>query len=120
MKTKLLFLLFTLAAASGCYYDIEEELYNCSVDPAAVKYSSTVSNILTSNGCTGCHSNTAPAGGFNLSNYNGVKAAVSAGRLYGAINHEPGFIPMPQGGGKINSCDIKRIKAWIDAGAPNN
>lgn len=120
MNTKFILFLLLIVAVTGCYYDIEEELYNCSVDPATVKYSTTVSNIMTSNGCTGCHGNVAPAAGFNLTNYNGVKAAVSANKLYGAINHEPGFIPMPQGGGKINSCDIKRIKAWIDAGAPNN
>jgi hypothetical protein len=27
---------------------------------------------------------------------------------------------MPQGGNKLNSCDLAAINAWIDDGAPNN
>jgi hypothetical protein len=38
----------------------------------------------------------------------------------GAITHAPGFTPMPQGGAKLPACEIAKIKAWVDAGSPNN
>ena len=120
MKTKISGLLFLLVLLTGCYYDNEEELYNCSVDPAATKFSTTVKSIFTSYGCLGCHSGGVPSGGIDLSSHGGVKSVVDNGRLYGAITHSPGFVPMPQGGAKMAGCDIRKIKAWIDAGAPNN
>ena len=120
MKTKLIVLFVFGSLITSCYYDSEEELYNCSVDAASTKYATTLAPIFTSYGCVSCHNNGGPSGGVALENYAGVKAAVTSGRLYGAINHEPGFAPMPQGGSKMNACDIRKVKAWIDAGAPNN
>lgn len=109
-----------LALATGCYYDNEMRLYNCTVDAANTKYSTTVTNLLTAYGCLGCHGNTAPSGNVNLSTYAGVKAVAENGRLYGATSHAAGYNPMPQGGDKMSDCDLKKLKAWIDAGAPNN
>jgi hypothetical protein len=120
MKTKIFVLLITAVAIGGCYYDNEEELYNCSVDPATVKFSTTVNDILTSYGCLGCHSGAAPSGNINLSKYPAVKTVADNGKLYGAITHAAGFQAMPQGTAKMNACDIKKLKAWLDAGAPNN
>ena len=120
MKTRIILSLLIATAITGCYYDNEEELYNCSVDAASVKYSTTVSSILTSYGCIGCHTGSVPSGNVNLGSHASVKSVAASGRLYGAINHQPGFVPMPHGGGKMNGCDILKVKAWIDAGAPNN
>ena len=120
MKKGLCILSIGFVLLTGCYADNGEELYNCAADAASVTYTSTVKAILSGNGCTGCHGSTAPSGGINLSTYAGVKAKVDDGRLWGAVNHLSGYQPMPQGGGKISACDIKRLKAWIDAGAPNN
>lgn len=107
-------------AITGCYYDKENLLYNCSVDAANTKYSTTVGNLMTAYGCTGCHGATAPSGNISLATYSGVKAVAANGRLYGAVSHATGYKPMPQGGNKMNDCDLKKLKAWIDAGAPNN
>ncbi len=122
MKMKLSILLLLISfMGTGCYYDVEEELYpvtNC--DTVNVTYSGTVSSIITTYNCTSCHVGNNPSGGFRLDSYTGVKAKVTDNRLWGAINHLPGFAPMPQGQNKMNQCDINKIKAWIDAGAPNN
>lgn len=120
MKWKIIMFLLVVVITAGCYYDNEEELYNCAIDPATTRYSTTINNILDSYGCIGCHGNIAPAAGITLSTHAGVKSAAEYGRLYGAINHLPGFEPMPQGSGKMGACDIRKVKAWIDAGAPNN
>lgn len=118
MKTSIIVLL--LFGLGSCYVDNGEELFNCSADPASVKYATVIAPLLSANGCTGCHSGASPSGGYNLTTYSAVKTVVDNGRLWGAVNHLEGFKPMPQGGGKISACDIKRLKAWIDAGAPNN
>jgi len=117
MKVKLFFLMLAIAI-TGCYYDNEEELYNCSVNDT--RFSTTIGSILTSYGCKGCHGGAVPSGGINFETHAGVKAMADNGKLYGAITHSPGFEPMPQGGTKMSGCDISKVKAWIDAGAPNN
>ncbi|HVF81372.1 MAG TPA: hypothetical protein VM884_05540 [Flavisolibacter sp.] len=120
MKTKIIASFLLGLVLAGCYYDSEEELYNCQLDAAGIKYSTTLAPVFNSYGCVSCHNGSGPSGGVVLENYAGVKAAVTGGRLFGAINHNAGFSPMPQGGGKMNACDIAKVKSWIDAGAPNN
>lgn len=120
MKAKLVLLLVIMAVLSSCYYDNEEELYNCSVDAANTKFSTSINSILTSYGCKGCHNGASSSAGINLETYAGVKAVVDNGKLVGAVNHSQGFVPMPQGGVKMNGCDIKKIQAWISSGAANN
>ena len=46
--------------------------------------------------------------------------AAGFGSMVGALNHEPGFTPMPNppGSPKIAQCDIDKIEAWIADGAP--
>lgn len=106
-------------ATSGCYYDVEEELYGVC-NTGTVTYSSTITGIISNYGCLNCHGGNAPTAGFSLEGYDNVKAKVTDGRLFGAINHETGYSPMPQGANKMTQCDINKVKAWIDAGAPNN
>jgi hypothetical protein len=86
---------------------------------ASVSFSSTITPILTAK-CTGCHGGTNPQAGINLTTYAGVKAKINDGRFWGAINHQPGFSPMPKNGSKLPDCDLAKIKKWIDAGSPNN
>lgn len=122
MKKISVILSAVVMALGGCYYDIEEELYpqetNC--DSANSTYSVTVTSIMQNYGCTGCHSGGAPSGNISLDGYANVRTVALNGSLYGAINHGAGFSPMPQGGNKMSTCNISKIKAWIDAGAPNN
>lgn len=113
--------LFSVFILSGCYYDKEEELYGAlPCDTSNVTYAASISSIMGTYGCLSCHGNVNPSAGIVLNNYTGVKAAVVNGSLYGSLNHSQGFAPMPQGAGKISNCDLSRIKAWIDSGAPNN
>ncbi len=120
MKAILFLLLSIVVISTGCYYDNEMQLYNCSVDASTTKYSTTVNNLMTAYGCIGCHGAVGPSGNINLNTYAGVKTVADNGRLYGAVSHAAGYDPMPQGGDKLNACDLKKLKAWIDAGAPNN
>jgi uncharacterized membrane protein len=84
-----------------------------------VSYSATISKIMSAN-CTGCHSGSNLGGGFDLSNYTGVKACANTGKLYNSVAQNGQASAMPKGGAKLPSCDITKIKSWIDAGTPNN
>ena len=90
-----------------------------SCDTISVSYSQTVSPILT-NHCTGCHSGASASGGIQLNTHAGVAAVAQNGRLWGAISHQNGYSPMPQGGDQLPACELSQIKAWIDDGALDN
>ena len=120
---KFIFILLILVSlVTGCRYESRDLLngINTPCDLSNVGYSSAIRPILNSNGCLSCHSGPVPEGNISLSDYVGLKAKVDDGRLWGAINHFPGFSPMPQGLNKLSDCEISKIKTWIDAGAPNN
>lgn len=102
----------------ACSKDNTGEVVNPGCVTTNVTYSGTVAGII-SNNCLGCHGAT-PSAPFSLHTYALVKAKVDEGRLFGAINHSPGFSAMPKNGTKLSDCDINKIKAWIDAGAANN
>ena len=70
--------------------------------------------------CKGCHNPASLGGGIDLSTYDGVKTVALNGRLSGSINHLAGFVAMPQGGNKLQECQIKQIEKWIAGGALNN
>lgn len=117
----LVFSVLGLFTFTSCYYDKADIVYPPSgpCDTTAVTYSTTVVPILTTN-CYACHSGTAAAGaGIKLDNYNSVMLQVNNGKLLGAVEQRAGYIPMPQGG-KLQSCDIAKIRTWVRAGALNN
>lgn len=127
MKKTVIFFFVSIIALyvfNSCYYDAESQLYlvgSTSCDTTNVTYSITITSILNVNGCLGCHSGSAASGGnVILDNYNSLKTYALNGKLYGSINHSPGYIPMPQGGNKMSSCYIKKVQVWINAGFPNN
>jgi hypothetical protein len=120
MKKMFLFSAIVAVIFTSCYYHKEDILYGTNCDTTNVKYSSTIKSLLNNYSCLSCHAGANPPGGINLETYANVKTMVDNGRLYGAITHAGGFRPMPDGGSKMNFCDINKIKAWMDAGAPDN
>jgi len=114
--------LYTVIFLTSCVWDNEEEFYqgsgNCNT--IQVSFSDDIVPILANN-CYSCHSNlNAPdfTNGFALEDYNDV--AANAQRVAGAVNHQEGFLPMPQGGSKLDPCSISLIEAWVNAGTPDN
>ena len=119
--------MLALAGLGSCYYDSEEELYpgnGIICDTTNVTFSGTVFPIIQAN-CIICHSGGAPSGNLLLTDYQNIAAAAQTepgqdGSLYGAISHNSGNTPMPDGGDKLDDCTILKIKTWIDQGALNN
>ncbi|MCX6241225.1 MAG: hypothetical protein NTX43_05405 [Bacteroidetes bacterium] len=107
---------------SSCYNDNEYDLYpfpTTPCDSSNVTYSGTISLIMTAN-CNVCHSAAVASGGIITDNYNDLSGLATNGMLWGGVNWESGFGPMPKGGSKLSSCDLGKIKKWINLGAPNN
>ncbi|MFN4257247.1 MAG: c-type cytochrome [Saprospiraceae bacterium] len=111
----LLLLGLVTATQQGCYYDNEVDLYGTACDTVGVRYSSEIQTLLANN-CTTCHS---PAGNQEpyLDNYANVKTAADEGKLVGRTNDASA--PMPPTG-LMPDCNRDKIRAWVNAGAPNN
>lgn len=73
-------------------------------DTAMVTYTASVIP-----NCYSCHAGTVPSGGLDLSNYEQLAFVAQNGSLMGAIKHEPGFTPMPDGLPKLSDCDINTL-----------
>jgi hypothetical protein len=106
---------------SSCYYDNEEELYPNSqtCDTSNAKYSTVVKPILDLR-CNGCHSGAGASAGIDLSTHANVALYAASGSLIGVMEHQSGFSPMPKSAPKMPECEIKKVKAWVGNGAPNN
>lgn len=116
----ILFFLIPIGCFSACYYDVEETLYaGLECETESVQYSDEVRLILD-NSCMICHNAASNFGNIKLETYEQVVLRVEDGRLLGAIRHEEGYSPMPQGNPKLSDCQISQIEAWIDAGYPQN
>ncbi len=90
-------------------------------DTTSVTFSGSVMPIISLK-CQGCHSGTSPQGGVSLTNYTQVKATVTDGSLWGSLVHATGFtaMPYPSGSSKLPECDLRKVKIWINKGAPND
>lgn len=105
---------------SGCYYDSEEDLYPpVECDTANVSFSQDIQPIFAIS-CLSCHNTFNSLGDVNLEGHAAVLKYALDGSLVGSVQHESGYDAMPQGASKLEVCKIKKIKAWVDAGAPNN
>lgn len=92
---------------------------SATCDSSVVTYTASIQPVITTK-CRGCHSGSTPGGGYDFTNYTGLKKSVDNGRLWGSVNFVSGFSGMPKGGSKLSTCELARIKKWIDSGAPNN
>ena len=89
-------------------------------DTVDVKFATEILPIMQQY-CTTCHSGPGASANVRLNDYAGVQAQALNGQLYGTVEWLNGFKKMPFGASnKIPDCDIKKIKAWVDAGALNN
>jgi mono/diheme cytochrome c family protein len=118
----LLLLLIPLAFLfPECYYDNVTDLYPAFVkcDTTNVTYSQTIAPIMTAN-CNSCHNTATASAGIITDTWAGLSGPAADGTLWKGVDQQPGISPMPKGGSRLSSCDLSKIKTWIDAGAPNN
>ncbi len=94
-------------------------LCNNGCDTNNTTFSTNVKPIIKLK-CEGCHSGSNLGGGISLVTFTEIQNEALSLRLPNVITHQPGFKAMPLGGAKLPDCEIETIKAWIDAGSPNN
>lgn len=111
-----------IAGSTGCYYDVEEELYPLSggggaCDTAgfgALTYTNGIKPVFDTYCATaGCHVSGGAPG--NFTSYSGIQPKVNDGSIEqrSIVDRD-----MPPAG--MPSCDRAKLKAWLDAGAPQN
>lgn len=120
LKKQLYFLSFLamLSFVAVSCGDDEEPVDECVTTD--LTYTNSVKALLD-NSCasSACHSAANKDVIGSLENYTDVKEFIDGGfPLIGAINHEEGVSNMPKGGSKLDQCDIDKITAWVNAGAP--
>ena len=107
----------------SCYYDKEELLYGSAGNSCdtltTASYTKDVVPVLNQY-CYSCHTGGFPSGNIAMGTYATDRAIALNGKLYGSVNHASGYSPMPQGAPKLNACQLRKIKLWIDGGSLNN
>ena len=109
-----------ISLSTSCYYDVEEELYpSLECQTENITYSNQVLSIIEE-ACYKCHDAARNFGNITLEGYSELKKYVDNGQLLGAIRHDAGYSPMPKNEAQLLECDIEKIEAWVNVGAPNN
>ncbi len=109
---------------NSCAKENEETLFPVDLSgcdtTAAISYSADLLPIFQSQ-CYSCHSALAQLGSFNMEDFARLQAEATTGTLYEVLTL-PRSNPraMPVGGISLPDCDILKIKAWAERGAPNN
>lgn len=122
---RILFALFGIALLSGCYFDKEDKLYpkptTPTCDTTTATFTGTVLPIMMQSCATStCHDAVSQSGGYDLTNYAGVKMSVDDGKLIGCIRQDQGYDAMPKSANKMDDCSINKIARWVHLGAKND
>ena len=118
--------LTTIVVFNSCFYDKSQQQYPVGTcDTVNVSYHTEIMAILDAS-CQGCHKGASATSGIDLYDYATIKSLALDGKYtYGswlsAVSYEGGNPnPMPQGANKLPQCDINKIRAWVNMGAPAN
>ena len=98
------------AKNNGC-----NEQSGSACDTVGLSYTNFVQPLMQAK-CQGCHSGANPSGGINLSTYASAKSVAQSGKLVASVTRTSNW--MPKNGQKLNQCTVDKIKAWVNAGAP--
>jgi len=111
-RTKLFFLVFLLALTwLSCDKDLDK--VDCTNVPAS--YNDHIKPLVTTNcALPGCHAAGSSNGDYTT--YAGLKAVADNGKLEDRVIHDRDMPP----GQPLSLDDRKKIKCWLNNGAPNN
>lgn len=116
---------FLIIILQGCFYDKADVQYpgGTSCDTTGVSYDVEITAILNAN-CKSCHQpGSGSYSGINLYDYAVISGLALDGKftygtLLSAVMHQGGAPFMPQNGPMLQDCDINKITAWVNNGAP--
>jgi cytochrome c553 len=97
----------------------KEAIYTVDCVGAMPTYNVDVKPIMDANcAITGCHNAATKKEGYDLSNYEGTKAAAGNLAFRGAIQHKSGYTAMPKKADKLSDADIRTVTCWVQNGMP--
>lgn len=102
---------------TGCYYDVESELYGADCSDATATFNTTIKNIFVQH-CQSCHSGAAPNGNLLLTQYSEIGDATLHGAVIDRISRPAGSAGAMPPSGNIDVCKIELIKQWALNGVP--
>jgi hypothetical protein len=106
-----------LSFISSCSNDKADDSNPCAYDASQLKYNGFIKTIINTNCASdgACHGTpqAQDAGGEYLT-YDQVKAKIDNGAFRNRVFD---LKDMPQGSA-LSECDFKKLKDWVDAGAP--
>ncbi len=111
----------SLLMLSSCYKDNEEDLYKNyysqgQCDTVSVSFSSDIMPIIKGNcAISGCHVQGGTGPGI-FGNYNGVMDKVKNGTFEKRVLIDKNMPPAAP----LSDCQQSLIRAWLNAGSPNN
>lgn len=113
------FLIFLLCMILGiiasCKKNKDDDLNNLDCSKISSGYASSVKPVIDAN-ClsSGCHNPGSANGDFTT--YTGLKAKADNGSLDNRVIQQKNMPPS----GSLSMDNLKKIKCWLNAGAPNN
>ena len=110
-------LLYITSCSKGSEDALQQRPVDC--DTTNMQYTADVLPVISAH-CYGCHANGNNEGSISLDGYANTKRQADNGNLVGAISHADGYTPMPLNQPKLADCDVNKITAWVNAGAPEN
>lgn len=99
-----------------------EEVITTDCKTASLSYQADILPIFESY-CFECHNQekyASRADGHLMNSYATIKALLDKGLIIGNIEHQKGFVKMPNRKKKLPDCEIAKIKAWVAEGAKEN
>lgn len=115
----------------ACYYDkadvvapvspttVNPTVNTCKTD--SVTYAQSVAPIIMQS-CVSCHGSTYKIDGqsIKLDTYSDLKSYIgTSGSVFlNSINRTGSASPMPKAAGKLGTCELSKISAWINKGMP--
>jgi hypothetical protein len=117
-KILILSAFFASTIILSCSKDKAEDPDPCAYEASQLKYNGIIKPIIetkcaSDGACHGTPQNAQDAGG-EYATYSQVKAKIDAGSFANRV-----FVlqDMPQGS-SLDACEMKKLKDWVDAGAP--
>ncbi|MCB9246734.1 MAG: hypothetical protein H6606_09935 [Flavobacteriales bacterium] len=116
-----LLMLISIVWMSGCYYDIEQDLYGggSPCNTTDVNFSGVVNPIIANN-CLSCHNAGLANGNVRLDSYTEIKKYADNGKLLSSIKRDGTIAKAMPPDAPLGNCRVNQIEVWINAGAPNN
>lgn len=119
-------LIFVYLVFEGCVYHKADQQYPSlgGCDTTNIHYSVEIKAILDAN-CKSCHDGISSISGIDLYDHSTISVFAldgqfTYGTLLSAVLHKGGAPEMPENAPMMQDCDINKIAAWVNNGAPDN